>query len=82
MSVQAYPEEDLAARRRDPEHLKPRNRFERFGDALRAVPRFLRSADSVHGFRVAAATMSVGIICYVQPSQQFFVKERFLWVRT
>lgn len=67
-------------RKKDPEHLPPRNAREKVGDALRVIPRFLGSEESLHGARVAAATMSIGVICYVSGSQFFFLRQRFLWV--
>lgn len=49
-------------KRKDPEHLPPRNAFEKMGNHLRAIPRFFRHPASVFGFRVACATMSIAIV--------------------
>ncbi|CAK4030632.1 hypothetical protein DOTSEDRAFT_68258 [Lecanosticta acicola] len=65
--------------RKDPEHLPPRNGLEKVGEVIRLIPRALRSDASAFGFRVSAATMTIGIICYLHDTQQFFLKERLLW---
>lgn len=67
--------------RRDPEHLPPRNAWEKTGNKVRSIPRFFRSEESVHGLRVAAATMTIGIVCYIRQTQTFFLQNRLLWVR-
>ncbi|KAF2452593.1 hypothetical protein BDY21DRAFT_358551 [Lineolata rhizophorae] len=65
--------------RKDPEHLPPTNAIERAGNMLRAMPRFLRSPESMFGLRVACATMSVAIIGYVRQTHHFFIHQRFVW---
>lgn len=70
---------DDFARRKDPEHLPPRDVAERFGEALRATPQFFRSDASAFGFRVACATMSIAIVCYLRDSQAWFLQQRLLW---
>ncbi|KAK4634032.1 hypothetical protein CLAFUW4_01177 [Fulvia fulva] len=67
------------SRRKDPEHLPPRNRWERIGDFIRLLPQALRSDASAFGFRVVCATMSIGIICYLEVSQTFCLENRLLW---
>ncbi|EMC94785.1 hypothetical protein BAUCODRAFT_124379 [Baudoinia panamericana UAMH 10762] len=66
-------------RRKDPEHLPPQNALERFGETLRKIPIFLRSDASAFGFRVACATLTVGIICYLEKTQAWFLRQRLLW---
>lgn len=66
-------------RRKDPEHLPPENFAERMGDRVRKIPAFLRSQESTFGFRVACATMSIGIINFLHQTQVFFVRQRLLW---
>jgi hypothetical protein len=39
----------------------------------------LRSDASAFGLRVAAATMSIGIVCFLQETQTFFLRNRLLW---
>lgn len=39
--------------KKDPEHLPPRNAWEKFGNGLRSISHFLGSAESAFGFRVA-----------------------------
>jgi hypothetical protein len=73
---------DLGAsfsRRKDPEHLPPKNAWEKFGNLVRLLPRALRSDASAFGLRVAAATMSIGIVCFLQDTQTFFLRNRLLW---
>ncbi|KAL6709145.1 hypothetical protein ACN47E_001961 [Coniothyrium glycines] len=65
--------------KKDPEHLPPKNSWEKFGNLIRSVSHFLRSPESSFGFRAACATMSVGIIAFVRPTQTFFVEQRLVW---
>ncbi len=65
---------------KDPEHEAPRNAREKFGEAVRKIPYFFRSDSSAFGFRVVAATMTMGIVCYLRATQQFFLVNRLLWV--
>lgn len=64
---------------KDPEHLPAATALERLGDGLRIVPRFFRSDASTFGVRVTLATMSIGIICYLEASQVWFIENRLLW---
>ncbi|KAL2261295.1 hypothetical protein VTK26DRAFT_4454 [Humicola hyalothermophila] len=66
-------------RKRDPERLPPTSTWQRFGDKLRKVGDFLGSEESAFGFRVACATLTVGIVGYLEPTQQFFVRHRMVW---
>jgi hypothetical protein len=70
---------DAFKTKRDPEHLPPANAWEKFGDMVRAFPRFLRSSESAFGFRVACATLSVAIIALLHDTQMFFIKQRLVW---
>ena len=45
--------------RKDPEHLPPTTAWEKFGNGLRTIPRFLGSTESAFGFRVACATLTM-----------------------
>jgi hypothetical protein len=65
--------------RKDPEHLEPENAWERFGDLIRKITMFLRSPESTFGFRVACATMSIGIIAYLADTQLWFTRQRVVW---
>ncbi|EFW99806.1 hypothetical protein CMQ_124 [Grosmannia clavigera kw1407] len=65
--------------KRDPEHLPPTNGWQRFGNRLRAVSRLLGSAESLFGLRAACATMTVGIICFLERTQVFFREQRLVW---
>ena len=66
-------------RKKDPEHLPPANAWEKFGDWIRSISGFLRSPESSFGLRVAAATMSIGIVAYLHKTQAFFTENRLLW---
>ena len=64
---------------RDPEHLPPRNAWQHFGNGLRSVGHVLGSQESAFGFRVACATLSIGIVAYLRDTQQFFIQQRLVW---
>ncbi|KAI7087036.1 hypothetical protein KC356_g4542 [Hortaea werneckii] len=70
---------DSFGRKKDPEHLPPRNAIERGGEMFRAIPDFFRSDASSFGLRTVAATMTIAIVCYLEASQQFFLRQRLLW---
>ena len=63
----------------DPEHLPPCNAAERLGEAIRSIPQFFRSDASAFGFRVVVATMTIGIVCFLESTQTFFLEQRLLW---
>ncbi|PYI11948.1 hypothetical protein BO78DRAFT_331869 [Aspergillus sclerotiicarbonarius CBS 121057] len=63
----------------DPEHLPPANWFEKGSLALHYLSHFIRSEQSVFGFRVAAAAFSVGILAYLRQTQEFFIHQRCIW---
>lgn len=65
--------------RKDPEHLPPRNGYERATDHLRRISRFIGSEASSAGFRAAVATISIGILAYIRQTQEFFLEQRVLW---
>ena len=65
--------------KKDPEHLPPKNAWEKFGDMIRSCARFFRSSESAFGFRAACATMSIGIIAFLRDTQTFFVEQRLVW---
>lgn len=64
---------------KDPEHLPPVTAWQHFGNYLRKIPHFLGSTESAFGFRVACATLSVGIIAFLRDSQTFFMQQRLVW---
>jgi hypothetical protein len=61
-------------KKKDPEHLPPRNWWEKIGEIIRLIPRGFRSDASSFGFRVTCATMSIAIICFLEASQTFFLR--------
>ena len=64
---------------KDPEHLPPTNSWQRFGNRVRQTSEILGSQESAFGFRVAVATMSIGIVAFLQSTQTFFIEQRLLW---
>lgn len=64
----------------DPEHLPPANAWERFTDGFRGVARVLESGESAFGFRVACATLTIGVVAYLRDTQVFFMEQRLVWV--
>lgn len=64
---------------RDPEHLPPTNAWQRHGNSFRAVGTVLGSVESNFGFRVACATMSVGIVAFLADTRTFFLEQRLVW---
>lgn len=70
---------DSLQMQKDPEHLPPTNAWQRGGNAMRRVSHILGSPESAFGFRVACATLSVGIVAYLRDTQQFFIEQRLFW---
>lgn len=70
---------DAYQKSRDPEHLPPTNAWQRLGDFVRGVSRILGSQESAFGFRVACATLTIGIIAYLKDTQAFFIQQRLVW---
>ncbi|KAJ5375976.1 hypothetical protein N7509_012862 [Penicillium cosmopolitanum] len=63
----------------DPEHLPPENIWEKGSAILRVISHALKSDESTFGFRVAAASFSVGILAYLHQTQDFFIRQRCIW---
>lgn len=63
----------------DPEHLPPENFCERGSTILRSISHIIKSDQSTFGFRVAAASFSVGILAFLHQTQDFFVRQRCIW---
>ncbi|KAI2642921.1 hypothetical protein GGS21DRAFT_198709 [Xylaria nigripes] len=70
---------DGFALKRDPEHLPPTNFWQRAGNVVRAVPRFFSSEESTFGFRCACATLTVGIVAFLEQTHHFFQEQRLVW---
>ncbi|KAJ5216746.1 uncharacterized protein N7469_011611 [Penicillium citrinum] len=70
---------DLQTRYPDPEHLPPANIWEKGSAVLRKIAHALKSDQSTFGFRVAAASFSVGILAYLHQTQDFFIRQRCIW---
>lgn len=65
--------------RKDPEHLPPKTAWQHFGNGLRTIPRFLGSTESAFGFRVACATLTLGIVAFLKDTHVFFQEQRLVW---
>jgi hypothetical protein len=63
----------------DPSHLVPVNIWERWGGGLSKITRFLGSDLSMFGLRVAAASLCIGIVAFLQDTQEFFIRQRGVW---
>ncbi|KAJ5119381.1 hypothetical protein N7448_010050 [Penicillium atrosanguineum] len=63
----------------DPEHLPPENIWEKGSTVLRSISHAIKSDQSLFGFRVAAASFSVGILAYLHQTQDFFIRQRCIW---
>jgi len=70
---------DLQTKYPDPEHLPPANIWEKGSAVLRKIAHALKSDQSTFGFRVAAASFSVGILAYLHQTQDFFIRQRCIW---
>lgn len=64
---------------KDSEHLPPSNFYQKVTDQLRVIPHILGSNSSAFGFRVAVATLSIGVTAYLLQTYTFFIRERVLW---
>lgn len=66
-------------RKKDPEHLPPETAWQHFGNGLRKITNFFGSEESAFGFRVACATMTIGIVAFLESTQRFFMEQRLVW---
>ncbi|EFQ34474.1 hypothetical protein CGRA01v4_00096 [Colletotrichum graminicola] len=66
-------------KKKDPEHLPARTAWEHFGNYLRQFSGFVGSGESMFGFRVSIATMTIGITAFLQSTQTFFNEQRLVW---
>ena len=64
---------------KDPEHLPPTNVWQRSTDVLRQFFGLLSSPESAFGFRVACATLSIGIVAFLKDTYVFFNEQRLVW---
>ena len=64
---------------KDPEHLPPTNPWQRFGNGVRSAAGILGSPESAFGFRVACATLTIGIVAFLGDSREFFLQQRMQW---
>lgn len=66
-------------RKKDPEHLPPVTGWQHFSQGLRALSKFFGSEESAFGLRAACATMTIGIIAFLESTQRFFIEQRLVW---
>jgi hypothetical protein len=71
--------EDSDFRPRDPEHLPPRNWYEKVGIVLRHFYYFIGSEESALGLWAACATMTIAILAFLKNSHIFFINQRVIW---
>ena len=77
-SVSVYSGESFGAAK-DPEHLPPTNAWQRSTNVFRLFSDLLGSPESAFGFRVACATLSIGIVAYLKDTYVFFTEQRLVW---
>ncbi|KAI1169949.1 hypothetical protein F4777DRAFT_592315 [Nemania sp. FL0916] len=70
---------DSFALKKDPEHLPPTNAWERTGNVLRTISKFFSSEESAFGFRCACATLTIGIVAFLEQTHIFFQEQRLVW---
>lgn len=63
----------------DPEHILPQSTWEKIGDNFRRAFHFFGSPESMFGFRVAVATMTVSLVGFLRNSQHFYIQQRLIW---
>ena len=78
VGINIYSGESFRAAK-DPEHLPPTNAWQRSTNVLRQFSGILRSQESAFGFRVACATLSIGIVAYLKDTYTFFLQQRLVW---
>ncbi|KAL1841557.1 hypothetical protein VTJ49DRAFT_6930 [Mycothermus thermophilus] len=67
------------APKRDLEHLPPATAWQRFGEQLRKIPAIISSDASMFGLRVACATLTIGVVAFMENTEQFFREQRLVW---
>ncbi|KAL7944133.1 hypothetical protein V8C42DRAFT_353954 [Trichoderma barbatum] len=65
--------------KKDPEHLPPTSVWQHIGNGVRKMSAGLGSKESVFGFRVACAAMSIGILAFLEDTQKFYQEQRLSW---
>ncbi|KAH9886131.1 hypothetical protein F4778DRAFT_774114 [Xylariomycetidae sp. FL2044] len=70
---------DSFAQKKDPEHLPATNIWQRLGNGVRIMSKFISSEQSLFGFRVACATLTIGIVAFLENTHIFFQEQRLVW---
>ncbi|KAH6874711.1 hypothetical protein B0T10DRAFT_532842 [Thelonectria olida] len=60
-------------------HLKPANFLERGSDWFRPAAHLVGSDLSKFGLRVAAASLSIGIVAFLHQTHEWFIRQRGVW---
>ncbi|KPM44236.1 hypothetical protein AK830_g2328 [Neonectria ditissima] len=60
-------------------HLKPANFLERSSKWFRLISHLIGSDLSMFGLRVAAASLSIGIVAFLNQTHDFFIRQRGVW---
>ncbi|KAK7424058.1 hypothetical protein QQX98_000668 [Neonectria punicea] len=60
-------------------HLKPANFLERSSKWFRFISHLIGSDLSMFGLRVAAASLSIGIVAFLHQTHDFFIHQRGVW---
>ncbi|RMZ77624.1 hypothetical protein DV738_g4309, partial [Chaetothyriales sp. CBS 135597] len=71
--------DSLSKSKKDPEHLPPTTFFQKATNPLRIIPHVLAGPQSGFAFRTAVATISIGILAYLDETYIFFNKQRGMW---
>jgi hypothetical protein len=67
------------APKRDLEHLPPATLWQRSSNVLRKISGVLSSDASMFGFRVSCATLTIGILAFLEDTARFFREHRLVW---
>ncbi|RMD45036.1 hypothetical protein DV735_g205, partial [Chaetothyriales sp. CBS 134920] len=71
--------DSLSKSKKDPEHLPPTTFFQKATNPLRKIPHVLAGPQSGYAFRTGVATISIGILAYLDETYVFFNKQRGMW---
>jgi len=64
---------------KNPEHRTPTTAWQRAGELLRKASQVISSRESGFGLRCACATMTIGIVAFLEDSHVFFQQQRLVW---
>ncbi|KAB5515666.1 hypothetical protein GE09DRAFT_979456 [Coniochaeta sp. 2T2.1] len=70
---------DSYKKKKDPERLPATTTWQHVGNGLYKISDVLGSKESAFGLRVACATMTIGILAFLEQTQVFFHNQRLSW---